>query len=103
MYIEELHQFLNKNNIDVYHYYNHVHSPDYQTAYIIDPEVRKEKINQIQHLLPERQYNDLCGRYSNDIYKEDAKKLFLTFTNALDKRRNENWIQTFPKLHKVLI
>ena len=102
MYIEELHQYLVENDLDVYHYYNHVHSPNYQTAYIIDPEYRKQKIESIIHKLPDRQFEDISGRYKNDLYYEDAKKTFINFTTALDNRRGEDWKKLFPKLREAL-
>ena len=47
LYAEELWQWLQDNDIDLYHYYNHVHSPDYQTAYIIPSEMRKQKLDSL--------------------------------------------------------
>lgn len=102
MYIEQLYNFLQENDLDVYHYFNHVHSPNYQTAYILPPDVRSKKLASIENMLPERQFSDLKGRYNNDVYYDKSVETFLKFTTALDSRRNENWKVVFPDLAEVL-
>ena len=98
MYAEELWKWLQDNGIDLYHYYNHVHSPDYQTAYIIPSDMRKRKLDNIDVLLPEYMLDDLVGRYHNEIDYEQARDTFVHFTKALDNTRQEDCATVFPKL-----
>lgn len=102
MYAEELYNFLIDQGIEVYQYFNHVHSPDYQTAYLIHPDVRKKKIDSIQGKLNDRMFKDFYGRYYNDIYYQNSLNIFNKFTNSLDSSRHENFKDTFPELVKVL-
>jgi hypothetical protein len=88
--------------VDLYQYYNHVHSPDYQTAYIIPSDIRKQKIDSIKGKINDRLYEDLYGRYYNDLDYSESKQVFKNFTGALDKTRSENFAKVFPLLQKVL-
>ena len=98
LYAEELWQWLQDNDIDLYHYYNHVHSPDYQTAYIIPSEMRKQKLDSLSVTLPEHMHTDLLGRYHNELEYETARDTFVHFTKALDDTRREDCASVFPKL-----
>tara|TARA_B100001287_G_C22644200_1_gene511775 strand:- start:1145 stop:1453 length:309 start_codon:yes stop_codon:yes gene_type:complete len=98
LYAEELWQWLQDNGIDLYHYYNHVHSPDYQTAYIIPSEMRKQKLDSLTVKLPEHMHTDLMGRYHNELNYEKARDTFVHFTKALDNTRREDCASVFPKL-----
>lgn len=102
MYVEELHNFLQQEQADVYLYYNHVHSPDYQTAYIIPSKERKRKIDSITDSLPERLLDDITGRYYNDLEYVDSVEIFKSFTSALDKSRHEDFSTVFPELNKII-
>ena len=98
MYAEELWKWLQDNDIDLYQYYNHVHSPDYQTAYIIPSEMRKRKLDSLSVKLPEHMHTDLMGRYYNELNYETARETFVHFTKALDNTRREDCASVFPKL-----
>ena len=102
LYIEELYEYLQSIGVDLYQYYNHVHSPDYQTAYIIPSDIRKQKIDSIKGKINDRLYEDLYGRYYNDLDYSESKQVFKNFTGALDKTRSENFAKVFPLLQKVL-
>ena len=102
LYVEELWNWLQKNDIDLYHYYNHVHSPDYQTAHIIPSNIRKEKLDNLKVKLPSHMYTDLMGRYYNDLEYPDSVETFKKFTLALDRSRGENCLKVFPKLGSIL-
>jgi MoaA/NifB/PqqE/SkfB family radical SAM enzyme len=102
MYVEELHDFLQREQVEVYLYYNHVHSPSYQTAYVIPSEERKRKIDSIKDSLPERLLDDITGRYYNELEYTDSVEVFNSFTNALDKLRHEDFSAVFPELNKII-
>lgn len=102
MYVEQLSEFFQENNIQLYHYYNHVHSPDYLTPYVIPSDIRKQKILSIKGKVSDRLWQDLHGRYYNDVEYQDDQRIFRKFTLALDKRRRENFGDTFPELAKVI-
>jgi len=103
LYCEELYQYLIDNDcyptrgINV----NHIHAPDYLNATVLPIEVRQEKLLSVKHILPERQYENLSGRYYNS---PDNGKLeyFKTVTREIDKIRDENVLEVFPKLKNIL-
>lgn len=102
MYAEELYNYLLQNDIELYQYFNHVHSPDYQTAYIIPPAERKKKIDSMQHKVNDRLFTDFYGRYYNDMYYEHAVPIFKKFTSSLDASRQENYNDLFDKLTGII-
>jgi hypothetical protein len=103
LYCEELYQYLIDNNcypsrgINV----NHIHAPDYLNATVLPQSVRQEKLDSIRGIIPERQLENLCGRYYNS---PDNGRLsyFKKVTNEMDIVRNENVLDTFPKLKGIL-
>jgi MoaA/NifB/PqqE/SkfB family radical SAM enzyme len=108
LYIEELAQFLINENL-----YkldgsggirritpNHVFSPSYQSANVFPIDVRKKKIEEIKGLISNEFYNDLYGIYYNTLENGD-RETFINVTNEVDKIRNENFLNTFPKIKDV--
>ena len=47
-------------------------------------------------------YDDLMGRYYNELEYPDSIETFKKFTLALDKLRGENYSEVFPKLGRIL-
>lgn len=109
LYIEELSQFLiseglyelNGGGLITRIIPNHVFSPAYQNANIFPLEIRREKINQIKGKISEEFHRDLTSVYYN-APQNDQKEIFLKVTSEVDKIRNENFTNTFPKIMDVL-
>jgi hypothetical protein len=102
MYIEELSEFLFKNNIKLRIAYNHVHGPDYLMATILPKKVRQEKLLSIKSKIPQFNYNDLYGHYFESERNLESSEYFKFFNNELDKIRDENLEEHFSKLIEVL-
>ncbi len=100
LYVEELYNYFQENNIAVPIKYNHVHSPDYLMADILPKHIRQEKINSLKGIIPDWNYYDLFGRYHN---KESNGKLeyFKFFTTEVDTVRNEDYKLLFSKLTNI--
>lgn len=101
LYVEALEHFLKYNNIQIKVALNHVHSPDYLMATVLPKSVRQEKIDSLQGLISQKNYEDLYGHYYN-VDDNGQLEYFKYFTKELDTIRNENFESLFPKLTSAL-
>lgn len=101
MYIEELTQYLKKENINVPLKFNHVHSPDYLMPTVLSKDIRRNKIDSLIGQISEFNYYDLYGHYYNSE-ENGLLDYFKYFTNEVDKIRNEKLEKDFPLLIKVI-
>ena len=92
MYIEELYKLVQ----DIPIYYNHVHAPAYQSAFVLDLDKRKQKLSEVKSMIPENLYNGLM-QYNEISSDPKAVSLFAQYTKMLDQSRKENFEQVFPK------
>jgi len=101
MYLEELTQYLKKENINVPLKFNHIHSPDYLIPTILPKHIRQHKIDSIIGKISDFNYHDLFGHYYN---ADDNGRLdyFRYFTNELDLIRNEKFEKDFSLLIKAI-
>lgn len=108
-YIEELTQFLLKENLLTFDRSgpirfindNYVFSPDYQSANIFPKELRQQKIDSVKGLIPDYFFERLKGHYYNSETNGKLQE-FLETTDAVDKVRREKFEETFPELHSLL-
>ena len=92
MYIEELYKLIK----DIPIYYNHVHAPAYQSAFVLDLDKRKQKLSEVKNIIPENLYNGLM-QYNEIPSDPETVSLFTRYTKMLDQSRKENFEQIFPK------
>ena len=109
LYVEELTQFLIKENLFVentpkplaFINDNYVVTPDYQNANILPLEVRRAKIDSIEGKLPTEFFNRIKSNYYNSPDNGKAEK-FITVAETVDSIRKEKIKDTFPELYNIL-
>ena len=75
--------------------------PQYYRISTLDSESKKEVIEKIENSKFRSSYLDIL----NLLYKEDNSEFIPQFkfmTDSLDAVRNENTLEVFPELHRVL-
>jgi MoaA/NifB/PqqE/SkfB family radical SAM enzyme len=101
LYIEELHEYLKENGINLHIIVNHIFDPNYLSVNVLPQKVRKDKIDSLKGKIPDYYYNDIFGKY----YNTECNGLFgefLKYTREVDKIRNESFEKTLPKLNQII-
>lgn len=101
MYVEELYEYFKNNNIDVPMYINNVHSPVYQTPFVLPIESRQDKLEQIKDKMPEHMLKMLSHYGFGSATEKDIDN-FITYTSKMDSSRGESFEKTFPVLYDIM-